>query len=138
VREILPGYLSGRLTPQAQDEALVTWAPKIKKEQGLIEWSRSAREIFCQVRALQPWPGTFTKFESKTLKILEVETVSRDQTLNDNSQPSGSVVEVGKDFVRVACGMGTLKILKVQPESRSAMSVKDFLAGHKIKEGDTL
>jgi methionyl-tRNA formyltransferase len=68
--ETLPGYLGGKTIPQPQDDSLATYAPTLKKEDGLIDWTRSAVETERLVRAFMPWPGTYTLWNGQPLKIL--------------------------------------------------------------------
>jgi len=157
IEDFLPNYVVGKTKPVPQDESKVTIAPKISKQQGLIDWSRSAREIFSQIRALKPWPGTWTFHEGKQLKILSVQPVVRENAgaprskirnggtsgaeSGPGAQPNtsvGRIIRVEKDCIAVSCGRGELTILEVQPESRATMKIGDYLRGRPMKEGDLL
>lgn len=137
-------YLRGNLIPTPQDETLVTYAHKIEKEEAVIDWSRSAVQIHNHVRAMVMGPGSVTTFEQrdvttgavvgrKKIKFIETEPIVG---LSNPIDTRGCVSEVDKDFFTVMCGHGLLRVQTVQPESRSKMSVKDFLLGHKLQEGD--
>lgn len=144
VGETLPAYVEGKLNPVPQDESHVTIAPKISKSQGLIDWNKSAREIFAQYRGLKPWPGTWTFHQGKMLKVISVEAVPRAGKGPASSSGGvskfkpGQVISIDKDRLTVATGNGALTITMVQPESRSAMKVSDYVRGRPMKEGDQL
>lgn len=114
------------LTPQ--DDALSTYAPMLKKEDGLIDWNQTATEIDCQIRGLNPWPGVFTmNGKSHRLKVLEAITVSEQTTANP-----GTIFAKGL----VACGGGTvLKLVKVQPDNAKPMDINGALNGRYVEEG---
>lgn len=124
--ETLPQWLAGTITPQPQDETRVTLAPRLKKEQGLIDWSRSAAELERHVRAMSPWPSAFTFWSGKLLKVHRAAIGALE---DDPATPPGKVrVKDDKAFVR--CGAGWLALLEVQPEGKRAMPIADFLRGH--------
>ena len=85
--DTLPGYLDGAIQPQPQDDALVTLAPRIQKEEGHVDWTQSAAQIERTVRAFTPWPGTFTFWNDQQLKILSGHVI-------DGSAAPGQVVRV--------------------------------------------
>lgn len=114
--------------PLLQPEADATYAPKLAREDGRIDWSRDARAIERQVRAFDPWPGTFTSLQGKTLKVLAAE-------LADGAGPPGTVLD---DCLGVACGVGALRLRRVQLGGRNAMAVADFLRGHRVLRGTLL
>lgn len=118
------------LTPQ--DPMLVSYASKLTKEMGAIDWTKSAVDIERQVRGLKPWPGTFTLYKGKTLKILAAH-VSPDKPMG-NPKPA-TVLSAGKSGLAIACGEGAVIIEQVQPEAGKAMAAADFLLGHKISAG---
>jgi methionyl-tRNA formyltransferase len=120
--------LASRLQPVAQVEAEATYAPKLSRENGRIDWAASAVVIDRQVRAFDPWPGTFTLFGGNVLKILAAEPVYR-------SGVPGTVLD---DAFTVACGDGALQLTRVQLAGRGAMSASAFLRGHPIPAGTVL
>ncbi|RME16358.1 MAG: methionyl-tRNA formyltransferase [Bdellovibrio sp.] len=128
----MKAYLEGKLRPKPQSSEGVTYASKIKKEEGEIDWSKENNQIFCQIRGLALGPGTFTFFRGKKLKIHRGEPVECVQEL------PGKVVAVTKDDFTVACGKGALRILEVQEASKKRMWVSEFLKGHNISVGDVL
>lgn len=111
-----------------QDEARVTYAKKIAKEDGRINWARPAVEIERQIRAFNPWPSAYTLLGDQLLKIWKAEVVE---------SITGNPGQVLSDFV-VASGHGGLRILELQPANSKRMPVDAFLRGHTIKRGTVL
>jgi methionyl-tRNA formyltransferase len=121
-----------------QDPAKATKAPRLKKQNGAVDWSRSAEQIRNQVRALKPWPGTFTFWkrangESLRLVLDDVNVAP----LNDPAPhvPGQTVVSDGRQLV-VATGAGGLSIAAIAPAGKRHMSVAEFLRGYRVREGD--
>lgn len=132
--ELLGETLSrlGDLTPRPQRDQDATFAPILKKEDGLIDWSRSAIEIERCVRGFQPWPNAYTSFNSKGLTIWRAEAVSS----VFESDPGKVFVAHGDELV-VSCGDQTaLRMIEVQPEARKRIGVRDFINGMHVKVGD--
>jgi methionyl-tRNA formyltransferase len=132
LQETLRGMKTGTLHPTPQDPDKASYAPSIKKEDGAIDWSKEAREIDRQVRALYPWPGAFTRWRGKSLKICRGEV--------RHVQPrgrSGSVVWVGGDFLEVETGRDSFLVREVQLEGGRRMGIRDFLSGHPVPVGTT-
>ena len=123
------------ITPQPQDHDKATFAPIIKKEDGVIDWTRSAYAIERAIRGFQPWPTAHTSFNSRGLTIWRAEPV---ETTNAQVEPGEVILAHGDDLI-VQCGDSTaLRLLEVQPESRKRMSGREFLAGKQLKVGDRL
>lgn len=121
------------LKPQKQDEACASYAPPIKKEEGKITWDMSYIEICNRFRALKIWPGIYTIFKNKILKIHDIEIKkleNMDHILN------GTVVEIENDSINIKVKDGIIKIKKLQIEGGKKVSAKDFVNGYKIKRGD--
>lgn len=133
LREGLPRLGRGELTPIEQDDSLATYAPLLKKADGLIDWSLPATQIANRVRGFSPWPGTFTTRSGSRLLITRARSLQKDHSL-----PPGSVVLTGAAGIQVACGDGTLEILAVKPEGKREMAAEEFLGGYKVKEGEVL
>jgi methionyl-tRNA formyltransferase len=108
-----------------QDETLATYAKKIAKEDGRIDWTRPAVEIERQVRAFNPWPSAYTYLGDLLLKIWKVEIVE---------SVTGNPGDVLSDFT-VATGQGGLRVLELQPANSKRMAVDAFLRGHPVKAG---
>lgn len=130
----LPDYLDGSITPQTQDESLVTLAPKLSKENGKIDWTKSAQEIESMIRAFFPWPCTWTTWDNKIIKILDAD-VSKPET---TTQTPGQVFLTSNNQLAVQCGKNTLIINKLQLEGKSPQSAMDFLNGHREFLGSVL
>lgn len=131
----IPEYVSGRITPRPQPAVGASYARKITKEDGRIDWSRPAREIWNQVRAFTPWPGAFTYLQgngaSKLLKIW-------DAAVQEHAfKTPGEILEAGKFGILVACGEHALRILELQLEGGKRLTAQQFLAGHDVKPGQT-
>lgn len=117
-----------------QDEKKAVFAPKLKKDDGYIDWARPAAEIYNLVRGSLPWPGAFTYYKGKLLKIYKVRCL-------EGFKPQGAfrsaeVAEVSKDEIIVLTGKGALAIEELQPEGARRLSAKEFIIGHKIKGRD--
>jgi methionyl-tRNA formyltransferase len=110
------------IVPEKQDPLQATYAPLLKKEDGLIDWSRPAAAIHNQVRGLQPWPGAYTTFRGQTLHIWKSRVVEKASL---------------KPWA-VACGQSGLELVEVQLEGRKRMSAADFANGQRLTENDKL
>lgn len=122
-------FLGGEITPQTQDESLVTYAAKITKEDSLIQWHKSAKSIHDAVRGLALGPQAFTTLQGRNVKILKTR-------ISERSGEPGSVTHIEKTFFSVACGDGSLDILELQPESKKRLSAEEFLRGFPLQRGD--
>jgi methionyl-tRNA formyltransferase len=119
-----------------QDESKVSFAPKLKKEDGLIDWHKKSAEIYNLVRGCLDWPTAFTYYKGKRLKIYAAK--SQDQKSPSESASPGEIIDVSSEAIAVATGQGALLIEKVQLEARRMMSAREFLAGHRITPGEKL
>ncbi|MBR6258158.1 MAG: methionyl-tRNA formyltransferase [Lachnospiraceae bacterium] len=134
ITEALEAVEKGELTPVKQDEAKATHVGMLSKEDGRINWFRSAEEIERLIRGTDPWPGAYTGFHSKVLKIWKAEVADMEAP----QATHGMITGVAKDSFSVACGTGTLKITELQIEGKKRMSCADFLRGVKIEAGEHL
>ncbi|MEO8500064.1 MAG: methionyl-tRNA formyltransferase [Vicinamibacteria bacterium] len=131
--QTLEGLAAGTLTPRAQDEATATKAPLIRKSDGVIDFEPSAAEISNRLRGFFPWPGLQFQHEGRAVKVLAA--LPR-QAHRSASISAGEILSVSRDGVDVACGAGSaLRLLRVQPESRAAMTAFDFANGAKLRPG---
>ena len=121
---------TGNVRPILQDHSKATYAPPLKKEDGYIDWKREAAEIDRQVRAFNPWPGAFTKWGDRSLRIYRGGIRERMP-----AGKAGGVVWVGSDFIEVEAGKDSYLIEEVQLEGRKKMTVREFLSGHPISAG---
>jgi len=120
------------LKPIEQDHDQATFAPILKKEDGVIDWTLTATEIEHRVRGLQPWPNAYTSFHSKGLTIWRAEVVTADSTT-----APGTISEARGDRLVVKCGGdSSLVCVEVQPEAKRRMAARDFLNGTHLKVGD--
>lgn len=122
---------AGTLQPRAQNHALATLAPILNKEDGRVDFHRSAAEIWNRMRGFQPWPGAFTSFRGKSLQILTARPT--------NHELLSGFLKVEDDLPVVGCGFGTsLELGEVQIEGKKRMSGQDFVNGYRIREGEQL
>lgn len=126
-------WLRGHLPPEEQNENLVTLAPKIRKEEGLVDWNKSAVNIYNEFRGLYGWPGSWVIKNGKQIKIKKCRMVAEDA-----KRPPGEITHIHDEVLRVACQKGQIEILNVQPESKSAMPIGEYLRGHSLKVGEKL
>jgi len=117
-----------------QDEAQVVLAPKLTKEDGRIDWSMAAESIQNRVRGFVPWPGMFCEAPAGSGHILKIVAVR----IEDADGQPGDLIECGHNGPLVACGEKALRLVKVQPEGKTAMSGEAYLCGHRMGEGDRL
>ena len=132
--KVLEQHPSGQFSVISQDEALVTYAPKLTKEMGRIDWNKPAQAIINQVRGLQPWPGAHTLYKGKILKVTQAQIT----TEGKGDFIPGEVSHVDKNGFYVACGDKILLIKELQPEAGKVMSAVSFVAGYKIARGSVL
>jgi methionyl-tRNA formyltransferase len=133
---------AGSAKPIEQDPALASLAPRLKKTDGLIDWSRSARQIHNQVRAMQPWPGSYTFWqrsgrEPVRLILQQVAVAAADEVATIEEKQPGTVVSVD-DRLLVATGSGLLDIVELQPAGKRRLAAAEFLRGQAVRPGDML
>lgn len=137
--EAIRGLKTGRLTAVPQDESAATYAPRLRKEDGEIDWSRPAVQIERRARAFHPWPSAYTWFAGKRLKILaaRVQNGARRDSRSPSTAP-GTIIDLHDDFLSVATGDGNLGIGAVQLEGKKALPIAAFVKGHRLASGDRL
>ena len=118
----------GEITPEPQDEAQATHVGMIKKEMGLVDWTKPAVEIERLIRGLNPWPSAYTFVEGKQLKLWKA-------TVVEKTGKPGTVIDVNKNGFTVACGEEALEINELQLEGKKRMASGDFLRGYSIEAG---
>lgn len=128
--ETLAGLEKGTILPEKQEESPTAYAKMLKKEMGLIDWTKSAEELERLVRGLNPWPSAYSHLNGKTLKIWQAEVEER-----DSENEPGTVVCVSKDGFGVQTGKGILKIRELQLEGKKRMDAGAFLRGYQMEEG---
>jgi methionyl-tRNA formyltransferase len=122
-----------RERPIAQKEEDATYAPKLQKAEGKIEWARDASDIVLKVRGLQPWPGTYTYLDGKLIKVLQAAA----EEMPEGETSPGQVISAVSKFI-VSAGKGAVRIARLQPEGRKAMTSDEFLRGHDVYQGKVL
>jgi len=124
----------GTLNELAQDDSEATYAPKIEKSDGLVDWSRPARDIHNQIRGLYPWPHAYADLDGERTILLQ-------SAIEDGhsvpSVPPGTVLEARGDRLTVSSGLGVLRLITLQREGRRPVSAREFLAGRPIHPGAT-
>ena len=130
LKNTLKGLDNQSIRPISQQHALSTYAPMLTKKNGRIDWSLSAKKIEPFIRGMTPWPGAFTFYGDKRIKIYKAAIKS----MNTSEEP-GTVVEGFSDQLRVATGDGVLLITEIQGSSGKKMNVSDFLRGHPMPVG---
>lgn len=121
------------ITPQKQDNSKATFAPILKREDGLIEWNLSSKEIINRVRGFQSWPNAHTFYNSKRLTIWKAKV---EETETESEKTGEIIFARGEDLI-VACGEKTaLRLIDIQLEGKKRMSVRDFINGSHIKVGE--
>ena len=130
--ESLMNYLAGKITPIPQDDTAATYAWKVTKEEGQVDWLQSATHIHRQIRAFTPWPGAFFTIPSPSVTRARI----HEATPSDGEGAPGEVLIVDPNRLRIGCGQGTLDISILQKQGGRPMSVRDFLNGHTVQVGD--
>jgi methionyl-tRNA formyltransferase len=129
--ETLRGLEADNITPRPQDHARATLAPILKKEDGRVDFSRTAHEIHNRLRGFQPWPGAFTTFRGKNLSVIEAKPSS--------AAVSPGALRIEGETLLVGCAQSTaLELLTLQPEGKKKMSARDFTNGYQPRPGEKL
>jgi len=131
--ETIDALMEGRAPEIPQIDADATYAHRLTKEEGLIDWTRSASDLHNRVRGLYPWPHAYTFFKGTRLIILRSEVADA----GASATSPGTILRATSEAIHVATGDGELAILEVQPEGRRAMRAHDFLLGHRLATGET-
>ena len=127
----LDGLKNNAITPEKQDDSLSTYAPMIKKEEGLIDWSADGKTIHNLVRGMNSWPMAYTYYKGEAVKIISVSTENA-----SSGEVPGTILGVEKNKgLRVACGNGTVVVREVQFPGSRRMNVEDYMRGHEINPG---
>jgi len=131
--DTLSGIENGSLKAEPQDEGQATTAPKLKKSDGRIDWSRSALEIVNLVHGVNPWPGAYTTVDGRTLKVWRAGVAGTSRS--GNAEPGTVVVAAPRMGLVVAAGEGLVLLTEVQAEGKRRARGRDYLAGHSLQEG---
>lgn len=134
--EVLPLWLAGKIKAEPQDDSKATYTRILTKEDGRISWQHEATDIWRQVRALQPWPGSYTTWKGKNIKLLQVQPLSLEKSVEAGRIIS--IPEVTENGVAAGCGKGVLSLVKVQMEGKREMFVDEFIRGQRDFMGSIL
>ncbi|MGH7953741.1 MAG: methionyl-tRNA formyltransferase [Limisphaerales bacterium] len=154
--ETIPDFIAGKIQSWSQPVQGATYAAKIKKEDGRIDWNLPAQTLLNRLRAFTPWPGVFTFLSDSVRRAssrAEVEVVNPERLASSLAPPkqqllkiwkaeiieysgnAGAILSADKNGIVVACGKNALRILELQLEGKRRMSAREFLAGHKFETG---
>lgn len=129
----LPKYIEGQISLTTQDDKAATFCGKISKENGYLDWAKSARQLHNQIRAFSEWPGSYAFFNKKKIDIIEAMDVEVKPTL----MALGQIFEHNKKIL-VCCGEGCLELVKVKLEGKKETPIINFINGHQDFVGATL
>ncbi len=124
---------NNNLPPIKQDDSQATLAPLLKKEDGIIDWHKSASEISCQIRGLDPWPLATSSLSGKRVRLFSPEVISE----TSNKTP-GTVIQANKNGLLISTGKNMILIKDIQKDGSKRMTVESFLLGHQIDVGEKL
>ena len=149
--ELLPPYMRGALTPEAQDHALASYAPKLEKRDGVINWDRPAVAVFHHIRSVTSWPGAQTAWQPRVrhdplpIVIVQAHVLAGHAPKDDERAPEaaaspeaspGTVIAVSKAGIDVACAAGAIRVERLRAAGGRVMSVAAFLNGRRVMQGD--
>jgi methionyl-tRNA formyltransferase len=130
--ETIAALCRNELRSVPQDDRLSSYAPMLKKEDGRLDWTRTAAALHNQVRGLDPWPGAFCHWRGKPLKLFR--TFPEEGTAGD----PGRIVSAGAEGVKIACGKGILRVCQMQLPGKKRLPTGEFLKGHRLTADDML
>jgi methionyl-tRNA formyltransferase len=131
--DTLQAFSENRIQPKPQNHSLATYAPLLSKDDGLVNWNKSAESLVNFIRGVTPWPGAHTFLGDKRLKIFKSHPLAIEIT-----EPPGTVLKGFDDELRIATAKGALCIEEIQGDSGKRLLVKDFLRGNRIPIGSVL
>jgi methionyl-tRNA formyltransferase len=134
VRDGLPKFARGELTPEKQNDAEASLAPMLKKEDGRVDWTKRARAVHDHVRGMSPWPGATTTLAGKLVKLHKTQVAG---VARAGAKP-GEVIVADKAHLIVACGEGAVELSNVQLEGKKAVRGVEWVMGRGVKEADVL
>ncbi len=134
ILETIQGLERGDLRARLQDSSKATYAPPFKKQDGWLDWKKPAIILHNHIRALNPWPGTFTHLEGKVLKVFKTELDENPDEERGTERP-GCVAQTGPEGIRVATGNGLLILKEIQLEGKKRLLAREFLMGYRLGRG---
>lgn len=132
ILEVLKLIEENNVTFSKQDSHQATYAPKLAKNSGLIDWASGVDMIFNQIRACLPWPVAFTYFKGKRIRIFSARICAESKL----SARPGEIISLNDGLITVVTGKGSLKITRLQPESSKQLQALEFISGSRLKVGD--
>jgi methionyl-tRNA formyltransferase len=134
LRETVGDIAAGRAVRTPQNHDIATYAPKLSKKDGEIDWGMSAREIHNRVRGFNPWPCCFCHIPDRKHSVLRV----LKSQVEDGTGAPGAVLDVKGEGPVIACGDGALRLLDVQPQGKRVMTGREYICGHALQVGEVL
>ena len=134
--ETIPGYVRGEIVPRPQPADGSSYARKITKQDGALDWSQPARTLWNRLRAFTPWPGAFTHLPATPTPVLL--KIWRAEIEPARTGAPGEILQADKAGLLIACGTGSLRVLEHQREGGRRLNTADYLAGHPLAVGTTL
>jgi len=125
---VLDQLIENKLVPEKQDDSFTTYAHKLNKADGEIDWTQSAREIDCTIRAFNPWPVAYTQFNGKPLRLF----MSKVETDKSSDEPVGTVIDESHEGISIVTGDGVLSFSRLQLQGKKELSARDFLNGRSL------
>ena len=139
IAEAIAALAAGNITILPQDRSKVTKAPKLRKEDGLIDWPKPAQAVHDLVRAMQPWPVAQTTWQPRSSAPKEpVRLIVHKTAVVDGQGSAGKVIEAAGDRLVVAAGQGAVALLVIQLPGKKPFTAAEFLRGHRIQPGDQI
>ncbi|MFD2612923.1 methionyl-tRNA formyltransferase [Paenibacillus gansuensis] len=135
LKETLPAIIEGRIEAVPQNDEEATYSPNITRDDERIQWQRSARDVFNQVRGLNPWPVAFTLWNGEVFKVWKCRIGTVMRSPGAETLVPGTVLRVSDEGIEVAAGDGTVLLTEVQPAGKKAMDVAQFNRGSKLEAG---
>ena len=151
--QVLPKIADGSADRIPQNDALASYAPMVFKEEGIIDFSKTARQVCCLVRGFESWPGASTTLEGKVMKVhmarpgrtlaeigrqLPLGSAAPEEDQGAEKLLPGSVISAGKQGIELLCADGSVYLTNIQMPGKKAMEASAFLLGHKIEKGTVL
>jgi methionyl-tRNA formyltransferase len=131
--ETLRGLEHGSISPHPQDHSRATLAPILTKDDGRIDFTRTAKQICDRLRGFQPWPGAYAMFRDSQLKVIAAKVAP------ENIGFAPGALKIAHDRLLVGCAAGTvIEVMEIQPEGKKRMSARDFANGQRLQPGEKL
>ncbi len=134
----LDGLAAGTLPEMPQDDSAATYAARLTRADGMIDWTQRAADVHNHIRGLHPWPHAHAYVNGMRLILLRSALDDGSAGADRGDTAPGTIVDASGDDLRVACGQGVIRIVQLQTEGTRPMSARDFLAGHRLPAGERL